>query len=125
MKRYKMTLTDQCPRCGQIETTKHLLWECHRVANIWTIYNDFMNSIGRPESKICQYKDVFTVGINGGTTMIKIKLIQELIQIRRPTNWVSKHFETMVEEMVKLECYNSKKSHTEYKIKTKWEFLKN
>jgi hypothetical protein len=27
MKKYKMTQTDECPRCGLIETAKHLLWE--------------------------------------------------------------------------------------------------
>jgi hypothetical protein len=46
-----------------------------------------MIRIGFQDSSISQYKDIFKVGINAGTTMIKIKLIQELIQIRRPINW--------------------------------------
>jgi hypothetical protein len=120
MKRYKMTLTDQCPRCEQTETTKHLLWECKHVVNIWKIYNDYMNRIGFQDSTIRQYKDIFKVGINAGTTMIKIKLIQELIQIRRPINWDTNQYDTMVEDMVKLEFYNSKKNHTEHKFNTKW-----
>jgi hypothetical protein len=34
MKKYRMTVTDECPRCGITETSKHLLWECAHVKNI-------------------------------------------------------------------------------------------
>jgi hypothetical protein len=82
MKRYKMTLTDECPRCGEVETTKHLLWECPHVTNIWKLYNDFMTKINHHESKVRHYKDVYKVGHNAGISTFKMKLIQELIQIR-------------------------------------------
>jgi hypothetical protein len=36
MKKYKMTVTDECPRCSMTENSKHFLWECVHVRNIWS-----------------------------------------------------------------------------------------
>jgi hypothetical protein len=47
MKKYTMTVTDECPRCGITETSKHLLYECAHVRNIWSLFNNLMSKIGK------------------------------------------------------------------------------
>lgn len=37
MKKFKMTLDENCDYCGRTEDEKHMLWECERVKNIWRV----------------------------------------------------------------------------------------
>jgi hypothetical protein len=124
MKKYNMTTTDKCPRCEQVETTKHLLWECNQAKHIWNLYNEYMIELGLPNYVIIDYKQVYTAGGNAGTTLIKIKTIQEMIQIKRPTNWNKITFETMVDNLVKIDLYNYKEKRQVKNFKIKWNFLK-
>jgi hypothetical protein len=34
MKKNRMTITDECPRCNMTETSKHPIWECIHVKNL-------------------------------------------------------------------------------------------
>jgi hypothetical protein len=52
MKKYRMTVTDECPRCGITETSKHLLYECAHVRNIWSLFNNLMSQIGNDQQCI-------------------------------------------------------------------------
>jgi hypothetical protein len=47
MKKYNMTPTDECPRCGEKEDMKHLLWECIHAKQIWSMYNNIMLKAGQ------------------------------------------------------------------------------
>ena len=58
MFRYKMTTNDKCPRCGEIESTRHLLWECTHVKHIWSLYNSLVQSVGAHQDKMVKYDDV-------------------------------------------------------------------
>jgi hypothetical protein len=124
MKKYKMTTTDKCPRCEQVETTKHLLWECNQTKRIWKLYNEYMIEIGKPNYVIMDYSQVYTVGENAGITLIKIKTIQEMIQIKRPINWNKITFETLVDNLVKTDLHNYKEKRQVQNCKIKWNFLK-
>ena len=42
MKKYKMVDSDECERCNESETTRHLMWECPHVIIIWNSYNRIM-----------------------------------------------------------------------------------
>jgi hypothetical protein len=123
MKRYKMTPSDQCPRCSQSETTRHLLWECEHSKNIWSLHNDYLNSFGITNSNITEYKHVYNAGTNSGLTMIKIKVIQELIQIRRPLNWNMENIRSVVEDLVKIERHNYNEKHQKNQFESKWKFV--
>jgi len=35
MKKFGMTTSDQCDYCGEIETIKHMIWECDRARRVW------------------------------------------------------------------------------------------
>jgi len=94
MKKYKMTETDACPRCGMTEDTKHLLWDCSQAKNIWSIYNGFMRKIN--SEQVTMYEDVFTPGSTNSSCLIKIKVIQEMIQIERPKNWSEENIKNIV-----------------------------
>jgi exonuclease III len=125
MKRYKMTDSDLCPRCKEVETTKHLLWECRHVQHIWKLFNEYMTKLGISEGKIQEYEQVYEAGRSAGVTTIKIKIIQQLIQIQRPANWDQNNLESLVSEIVKIDYYNFKASHQIPKFATKWNFLNN
>jgi hypothetical protein len=84
MFRFKMTNDDKCPRCLQIETMKHMLWECRESANIWSLLNNTLSEIGLERERILEYEDVFNVTNSSAITHIKMKIIQEMIQITRP-----------------------------------------
>jgi hypothetical protein len=41
MFKYRMVDNNKCKRCGEVETYKHLLWECREAKNIWQLFNEF------------------------------------------------------------------------------------
>jgi exonuclease III len=123
MKRYKMVATDKCPRCTEIETTKHLLWECHHVKHIWGLYNSYVTNLGMSNNTVGEYKQIYEIPTIAGLTNIKIKLIQALIQIRRPTNWDCTNIETLINDLVNTERHNFKTNHLIPKFEKKWNFV--
>ncbi len=123
MKRYKMTISDKCPRCEQIETTEHLLWECNHAKNIWNLYNELMTRLGRLDCIIKEYNQIFCAGEIMGITIIKMKVIQEMIQIKRPTNWDKERLDLLVNQIVNMERHNYNLNHNLHQFNTKWKFL--
>jgi exonuclease III len=123
MKRYKMTNSDKCPRCGNIETIEHLLWECIHAQQIWAEYNAYMSKNRQEKDIVVDYGDIYKVGMNPGTALIKIRVIQESIQKIRPTFWTTSRMNQLVEDLLKIECYIGKKNHTTDKFHKNWFFL--
>ena len=95
-------------RCGDVETYKHLLWECRESGNIWKVYNEFLYKIDHPNETVRKYDDVFKIGIIGGLSKIKMKIIQGMIQIVRPVNWTVEHINKIANEIKCMELYISK-----------------
>jgi hypothetical protein len=105
MKKYNMKPTDKCPRCDIREDTKHLLWECTHAKNIWSLYNTLMRNTNAKEN--ISYEDIFTPGKTYANCMIKIKLIQEMIQIERPINWNMENIISIITSLQKIEQHNA------------------
>jgi exonuclease III len=105
MKKYKMTTTDNCPRCGAKEDTKHLLWNCIHAKTIWSLYNSLMKSANAKEVE--KYEDIFIPGTSYAICLIKIKLIQEMIQIDRPMNWIPENITNIITNLMKIEQQNA------------------
>jgi hypothetical protein len=120
MKKYKMTETDECPRCGLTETTKHLLRECEHFKHIWSLFNALMNQVGNNKECIKKYEEVFQTCELPGTTIVKMKIIQEMIQVERPKSWNSERLETVVRELINMEKYNANVSRSTLKFGRKW-----
>jgi hypothetical protein len=121
MKKYKMTSTDECPRCGLTETAEHLLWECVHVQQIWNKYNNLIRKMGKEQDLVRNYNNVYRTGPNPISTLIKIKVIKELIQIERPKNWDDNRMESLVKEIINNERYIAKKKYLLGKFLSKWD----
>ena len=104
-----MVNDSKCIRCGCIETYRHLLWECRESRRIWKAYNEFLGMIEHPKEVVEKYDDVFMIGNIGMLSKIKMKVIQGMIQIERPTNWTIEHIKKIANEIKNMELYNSKK----------------
>jgi hypothetical protein len=120
MKRFKMVEDDKCLRCGKQETTFHLLWECEHVQKIWSFFNKLMSNINNISESINNYSDIFKSNKEAATTIIKIKIIQELIQIERPMNWNWDTFKEKIVEIIKIEKYNAVGANKLDKFESKW-----
>jgi hypothetical protein len=125
MKKYGMMDTDKCPRCGETESSVHLLWECVHVRNIWEIFNLLMSQVNNKEECVQSYKNIFQACETPATSMIKMKIIQALIQIERPTNWNKQKILDIVNDLMNTEKYNASVSRTMDKFKTRWKYYEN
>lgn len=115
--------TDKCQKCGEVETTKHLLWECPQVRNIWSIFNNLMVGLKKQVDTVNSYDEVYSIGSTAGTNLIKIKLIQELIQIDRPKYWDIDNMRKIIVNLTDIEKYNSVKTYNKALYAVKWGFL--
>ena len=68
-----------------------------------------MGTIEHPKEVVEKYDDVFMIGNIGMLSKIKMKVIQGMIQIERPTNWTIEHIKKIANEIKNMELYNSKK----------------
>jgi hypothetical protein len=78
-----------------------------------------------PNNIVGEYKQIYEIPTIAGLTNIKIKLIQALIQIRRPTNWNSTNLEILVNDLVNTERYNFTINHLTSNFEKKWNFVLN
>jgi hypothetical protein len=120
MYKYKMTDTDKCPRCSCTETINHLLWECTHARQIWKLYNKFISKLGNEQDSVKEYDNVYKVGSSPAIALVKIKVIQELIQIERPKNWNNEKMDSLVEELIRNERYIAKNKFLLGKFLLKW-----
>jgi hypothetical protein len=112
MKKYKMVETDKCPRCGQIETINHLLWECDSAKHIWSLYNKFIaNLVSAKEEQILSYNDIYKIG-HKSITYLKVTIVQELIQMVRPKNWNEDNVKSVYSELQEYHKHIAIKNYT-------------
>jgi len=121
MKKYKMIEKDECPRCGLIEDTRHLLWNCSQAKNIWSMYNNFMKKSN--SDKVTNYEEIFIPGSSYASCLIKIRVIQEMIQIERPRNWTEENIKIIVKNIIKIENHNSTNELQKLKFHKKWDLF--
>jgi hypothetical protein len=119
MKKYKMTVTDKCPRCNMTETSRHLLFDCVHVKNIWSLFNNLMTQIRNGQECVNNYEDVFQACELSAINILKAKLIQALIQIERPLNWNREKLLDTIKELMHIEQYNAIVSRTSNTFKIK------
>ena len=60
------------------------------------------------QEKIINYEDIYITREISSLTAIKMKIIQEKIQINRPTGWTIENMEKIAKELKNIEIYNSK-----------------
>jgi hypothetical protein len=121
MFKYKMVESPMCPRCGSIENMKHQIWECFEAQNIWNLYNNFIMTTRAPNTHLIRnYESIFQIDNVDCINIIRIKIVQEMIQIVRPTKWQKTDLVDLIQNLKNIEKYNAKLNYVEDKIKLKW-----
>ena len=115
-----MVTSDKCPRCNQKETYQHMLWSCVEANKVWKSYNAYLEKINYTQEKIENYEDIYKTHNTSALSIIKLKIIQEMIQIIRPSGWTTEKTEKIAMEMKNLELYNSKINRNMEKTRRKW-----
>ena len=125
MHRFKMTSDNKCQRCNAIENSKHMLWECHESKKIWTLLNNILQESNLESEILTEYSDIYKITNNCAMTHIKMKIIQEMIQIHRPTGWTKKTVIDAINTIINMEKYIAKKNNTIIRWMKKWINFKN
>ncbi len=120
MFRFKMIDDLTCTRCVEIETTKHMLWECFESKKIWEFLNNILEEKNLCEEKISDYSDLFNVKNSEAVSIIKMKLIQAMIQIDKPKGWNKTKVVEVISDISRIEKYNAVKNKTLNKWKNIW-----
>jgi hypothetical protein len=123
MKKFKMCDSDKCPRCGMTETMKHLLWECDESRNIWRLFNGMLSEVTNSNCMIRDYNDLYNMPGNAVVNTLKVKIIQELIQIVRPMRWSVENLKTIVADLKNIELYIAIKNNKLHSYNNKWKCL--
>jgi hypothetical protein len=125
MYKYKMIENDKCTRCGQVESVKHLLYECEHSKSIWNLYNETLSLQKQETEQVLTYNSIFKMGKSEATNIIKIRLVQCLIQIERPRDWSIDNIKTIIKEIMNIEKYNAIKNKMKTKHERKWSAFEN
>jgi hypothetical protein len=120
MKKYRMVENDECERCNAPETIEHLLWECRWSKFSWENFNLYMTSIGITDSSVKSYKDIYKFDNNAGVNTVKLKLINELIQIVRPKDLNITKIQNIIYSIKNYEKYIAVKNNQIKKYEQKW-----
>jgi hypothetical protein len=62
---------------------------------------------------VLEFEKVYTIGNIGFANKVKMRVIQEMIQINRPANWTMENINWISKELKSLEIFNAKKVHKE------------
>ena len=120
MLRFGMSRDDMCSRCGIKETYRHLFWECIEARRVWESFNDYLRTIGQPLCEVKCYEEVFRVDAVSTVSVIKVRVIQAMIQVERPTGWNQDCVRKLAIEIKSIEIYNSVEKGKLEMTKTKW-----
>jgi hypothetical protein len=107
MKKFNMTDTDKCPRCGMVEDTQHQLFECKDSKFMWKLYNNIVTNTHNTECKIENFADVLFTRVQdtSQTELIKTVIIKLNIQIIRPRYNIQKILNEII-RYVRIEIGN-------------------
>ena len=111
MCKFGMIDSNRCERCGQVETTRHLLWDCVESSKIWKLFNDWLENKLSLSNRMNEYSHVYMVDNDAHVCKVKMKIIQEMIQIIRPSNWNIDKIEHLSMEIIRIERYNKLKRY--------------
>jgi hypothetical protein len=120
MLRFKMVDNDRCKQCNEVETFKHLLWECRCTKETWGALNSILSKKGMDDEKINSYEDIFKLSTTAATTTIILKIINHFIQIDRQTKLSEGKIIDIIKEIVKKEKYISIRNNNRHVFDKKW-----
>ena len=124
MFRFRMSRDDECERCGEVETYRHLFWECRESRRVWRSYNEYAVELNQRQTVVESCEDIFKIGTNGVMKILKIRGVQAMIQIERPVGWSNERVKKLTWGIKIIELYNSAAKLKVDVVKKKWEFVK-
>jgi hypothetical protein len=95
------------------------------VQNIWNLFNLVMNQINNSQECVLLYENVFKTCDIAAICLVKMRVIQALIQIERPVHWNRSNIVDIIKDLINTEKYNACMSKSIIKFKTKWNILDN
>ena len=87
---------------------------------MWESFNSILCERGLNQFSIKNYDDVYKFNGTGVISTVKLKLINELIQIVRPTNMNVERVKMIIRNLQSTEKYIAKKNNDEDKYKKRW-----
>jgi hypothetical protein len=123
MFKFKMSANPNCPRCGLVETTRHLLWECQESRNIWNLLNAILDKNGLRSNRILKYEDIYRTETNSIASILKMKIIQETIQIDRPKYWTVEKMKNKLLKVREMELITANSSQKKILTKVWHDFM--
>ncbi len=115
-----MTDSAECERCGAEETIKHLLWECSFSQLAWKNFNTLLEEKNLGFDKIVSYEKIFDFGGTACATLIKLRIINEFIQIERPKHLTKSKISILIIQLIITEKYIAIKNQKLGKFKERW-----
>ena len=86
-----------------METYKHLFWECPESRRVWNSYNDYLTVLRQTNYLVVNYEEVFNIGNNRNLNILKIRVVQAMIQIERPKGWSRERVRKLAMELKSIE----------------------
>jgi hypothetical protein len=77
---------------------------------MWSVYNTIIKTEFNSSFSINNFEDIFNFDTGTCENRLKLKLINELIQIERPTFWSKSKMMSIIAEMKSLDKYISIKN---------------
>ena len=125
MVKFKMIESPECVRCGEIETNNHLLYECMYSRRMWNQYNFVIKDMLNSTFEVKRKEDIFNFEIGHIENIIKIRLINELIQIERPKIWTKEKIINMIVDTRNCDKYIAIENNHDMKhFNNKWGRIK-
>jgi hypothetical protein len=63
------------------------------------MFNDYAIKIKQTTNKVLSYDDVFEIPDIGVLNKIKLRIIQEMIQVERPRSWSTENLNKIIRDM--------------------------
>ena len=83
-------------------------------------FNEYMVRIGNSQCKVEKYEEIFKIEPNRILSILKVCVIQAMIQIERPRNWNLECVKKLAIEIKMVEIYNSAAKHRLEKARACW-----
>jgi hypothetical protein len=99
MFRFNMSRDNKCERCGLLESYRHLMWECTESRRVWDIFNSYILSLNGSVNLVNRYEDIFNIYSDRTISILKVRVIQAMIQIERPVGWTTNNIRKLALEL--------------------------
>ena len=73
---------------------------------MWELFNTWITNNNHIGHLINEYQDIYSIDDCAHVCKVKMKIIQEMIQIERPRGWNLERVNLISKEIKKIELYN-------------------